>query len=156
VWMDNLAAPDMLVYWTQSIPIISSPENYSGGLLSILYLGPFFNLLPIIAVRFMVGQQSMMMAPATDEQTAPHQKMMKYMTICFGLMFYKVAAGLCIYFIVSSVWGFCERKLLPKKQPGTGADLPEPKRGRFSQWMLDRMDSIRAEPSSAITTTPAP
>jgi YidC/Oxa1 family membrane protein insertase len=157
LWMDNLAAPDMLFYWTQSIPIISSPENYSGGLLSILYLGPFFNLLPIIAVGFMMVQQSMMMPPATDEQTAAQQKMMKYMTIFFGLMFYKVAAGLCIYFIISSVWGFCERKLLPKKQPGTGSELPEPKRGRFSQWMLDRMDSIRTGQSNAITSTqPAP
>jgi YidC/Oxa1 family membrane protein insertase len=44
------------------------------------------------------------------------QKMMKYMMIFFGLMFYKVAAGLCIYFIASSVWGFTERKLLPKLQ----------------------------------------
>jgi YidC/Oxa1 family membrane protein insertase len=154
LWMDNLAAPDMLFYWTQSIPIISSPDNYSGGLLSILYLGPFFNLLPIIAVGFMMVQQSMMMPPATDEQTAAQQKMMKYMTIFFGLMFYKVAAGLCIYFIVSSVWGFCERKLLPKKQPGGSPELPEPKRGRFSQWMLDRMDSIRAGQSNAVTATP--
>src|SRR5262249_45936054 len=154
LWMDNLAAPDMLFYWTQSIPIISSPDNYSGGLLSILYLGPFFNLLPIIAVGFMMVQQSMMMPPATDEQTAAQQKMMKYMTIFFGLMFYKVAAGLCIYFIVSSVWGFCERKLLPKKQAAGGAEPPA-RRGRFSQWMLDRMQSARDGVSStSVTATP--
>jgi YidC/Oxa1 family membrane protein insertase len=36
-----------------------------------------------------------------------------------GVMFYKVAAGLCIYFIVSSLWGLCERKLLPKRKPIT-------------------------------------
>jgi hypothetical protein len=35
-------------------------------------------------------------------------------------MFYKVAAGLCIYFIVSSAWGLAERQLLPKKKPTTG------------------------------------
>ena len=45
------------------------------------------------------------------------QNMMKYMTIFFGLMFYKVAAGLCMYFIASSLWGVAERKLLPKKKP---------------------------------------
>jgi len=39
---------------------------------------------------------------------------MKYMMVFMGLMFYKVAAGLCIYFIVSSAWGLTERKLLPK------------------------------------------
>ncbi len=35
-------------------------------------------------------------------------------------MFYKVAAGLCIYFIASSLWGFAERKLLPKKKLHVG------------------------------------
>src|SRR5450759_2329452 len=44
--------------------------------------------------------------------------MMKFMSIFFGLMFYKVAAGLCIYFITSSLWGLAERKLLPKKKTG--------------------------------------
>jgi YidC/Oxa1 family membrane protein insertase len=31
-------------------------------------------------------------------------------------MFYKVAAGLCVYFIISSLWGLAERKMLPKKK----------------------------------------
>jgi hypothetical protein len=68
-------------------------------------------------------------------------------------MFYKVAAGLCIYFIVSSAWGFCERKLLPKKQPG-GPDRPEQPRGRFSQWMLERMQAVRDGSASAGSTSP--
>jgi YidC/Oxa1 family membrane protein insertase len=52
------------------------------------------------------------------------QQMMTYMTMFMGVMFYKVPAGLCIYFITSSLWGICERKLLPKSKPkGTnGAD----------------------------------
>jgi YidC/Oxa1 family membrane protein insertase len=29
-------------------------------------------------------------------------------------MFFKVAAGLCLYFIASSIWGIAERKMLPK------------------------------------------
>jgi YidC/Oxa1 family membrane protein insertase len=153
LWIDNLAAPDMLIWWTQSIPIISSPSNYSGSLWSILYLGPYFNLLPLFAVGFMIVQQSVMMPPPTDEQQATQQKMMKYMTIFFGLMFYKVAAGLCIYFIISSLWGFCERKLLPKKQPG--AVDTEQRRGRFSQWMLDRMSLLRDGVSNSEATSPA-
>ena len=32
----------------------------------------------------------------------------------YGVMFFKVPSGLCIYFITSSLWGICERKLLPK------------------------------------------
>ena len=51
------------------------------------------------------------------------QKMMKYMMVFMGLMFYKVASGLCLYFIASSLWGIAERKLLPKTQ------RPERQRG---------------------------
>jgi YidC/Oxa1 family membrane protein insertase len=112
-WIVNLAAPDMLFGWTQSIPFISRVQDYG----SFLYLGPFFNLLPVIAVVLMIAQQKMLTPPPADEQQAMQQKMMKYMMVFFGLMFYKVAAGLCLYFIASSVWGFCERKLLPKKKP---------------------------------------
>ena len=46
------------------------------------------------------------------------QKMMKYMTMVMGLLFYKVASGLCLYFIASSMWGIAERKFLPKAKPG--------------------------------------
>jgi YidC/Oxa1 family membrane protein insertase len=42
------------------------------------------------------------------------QKMMKWMTIFMGLLFYKVASGLCLYFIASSLWGIAERKMLGK------------------------------------------
>jgi len=34
------------------------------------------------------------------------------MMIFMGFMFYHVPAGLCVYFIASSLWGICERKLL--------------------------------------------
>jgi YidC/Oxa1 family membrane protein insertase len=42
------------------------------------------------------------------------QKIMKYMMVFMALIFYKVASGLCLYFIVSTLWGIGERKLLPK------------------------------------------
>jgi YidC/Oxa1 family membrane protein insertase len=111
-WIINLAAPDMLIHWGESIPFLSRPEDYGG----MLYLGPYFNLLPVIAVTFMIVVQKQTMPPPTDEQQEMQQKMMKYMMIFMGLMFYKVAAGLCIYFVSSSVWGFAERRLLPKKK----------------------------------------
>jgi YidC/Oxa1 family membrane protein insertase len=38
------------------------------------------------------------------------------MMVFFGLMFYKMAAGLCIYFIATSLWGLAERRLLPKRK----------------------------------------
>jgi YidC/Oxa1 family membrane protein insertase len=49
------------------------------------------------------------------------QKMMQYMMIFMGVMFFKVASGLCLYFIASSLWGIAERKLLPKPAPKAGA-----------------------------------
>lgn len=122
LWIDNLAAPDMLFWWGESIPWISDPNSQGG----MLYLGPFFNLLPVIAVALMIVQQQMMAPPPTDEQQAAQQKMMKYMMIFFGVLFYKVAAGLVLYFISSSLWGLAERKLLPKKKPGTAAPAPAP------------------------------
>lgn len=119
VWIESLAAPDMLLYWSESIPIISSPDSAT-GFLGALYLGPYLNILPVIAVVFMMIQQMQTMPPPTDEQQAMQQKMLKFMSIFFGIMFYKVAAGLCIYFISSSLWGMAERKLLPKKQTSSG------------------------------------
>ncbi len=120
LWIENLAAPDMLFSWGDSIPWISNPDSAGG----MLYLGPFLNILPVIAVVFMMVQQLQTMPPPTDEQQAMQQKMLKYMTIFFGIMFYKVAAGLCVYFIASSLWGMAERKLLPKKKTGLGVPGP--------------------------------
>src|SRR5262249_15223977 len=92
LWMDNLAAPDMLFSWGEKIPWISRPEDYGG----LLYLGPYFNLLPVLAVALMIVQQKMLMPPPADEQQAMQQKMMKYMMILFGLIFYKMPSGLCV------------------------------------------------------------
>ena len=59
------------------------------------------------------------MPPPADEQAAMQQKIMKYMMIFMGIMFFKVASGLCIYFIASSLWGIAERKFLPKAAGGS-------------------------------------
>lgn len=130
LWMKNLAAPDMLFGWGTWIPFISDPASMG----SPLYLGPFFNLLPVVAVALMIVQQKMMTPPPTDEQQEMQQKMMKYMMVVFGWMFYKVASGLCIYFIASSLWGLCERKMLPKAKagmaPGTNTPVVAPDRAR--------------------------
>jgi YidC/Oxa1 family membrane protein insertase len=120
LWIRNLAAPDMLIWWSEHIPLISDPASQGG----MLYLGPYFNLLPVLAVVLMWFQQKLTMPPPTDEQQEMQQKMMKIMMPVFGLMFYKVAAGLCIYFIASSLWGLAERKLLPKTKPAVAGAAP--------------------------------
>jgi YidC/Oxa1 family membrane protein insertase len=146
-WIHNLAAPDMLFSWTQSIPFISSPESYG----SFIYLGPYLNILPVLAVTLMIFQQKYTMPPPTDEQQEMQQKMMKYMMVFMGLMFYKVPSGLVLYFIASSVWGFCERKLLPKKKPATAAG--EAVKESFLQTLLSKPAAAK-EGQTAITTAP--
>ncbi|MFO0877937.1 MAG: YidC/Oxa1 family insertase periplasmic-domain containing protein [Gemmataceae bacterium] len=112
-WIVNLAAPDMLFFWGRSIPMLSRDADYGG----MLYLGPYLNLLPLFAVALMIVQQQMMMPPPADKEQEMQQKMMRIMMVVMGLFFYKIAAGLCIYIITSTLWSFAERKLLPKAKP---------------------------------------
>ena len=144
-WMPNLSAPDMLVYWTNNIPWISTPDSYGW----FFYLGPYLNILPIVAVSLMLVQQKWTMPPPTDEQQEQQQKMMKYMMVFMGLMFYKVASGLCIYFIASSMWGFCERMLLPKKKPGAALESPPEDR---PPGVLARLLNPKGPNGSGVTT----
>ena len=121
LWIQNLAAPDMLVWWGENIPYISTPDDIG----SFIYLGPFFNILPILAVGLMLYQQSKMMPPSTDPQAEQQRVMMKMMMVMMALFFYKVAAGLALYFIVSTAWGIIERQFIPKPVITLG-DGPKP------------------------------
>ena len=122
-WASNLAAPDMFWNWTAIMPqFITSGTG-------ILGLGPYLNILPLVTIALFIWQQKMFMPPAADEQAALQQKMMQYMMIFMGVLFFKVASGLCVYFIASSLWGVGERKLLPKAaakggSAGTSAAVP--------------------------------
>lgn len=107
LWIDNLAAPDALFRMPFSLP----------------FLGADFNLLPLLTVGLFIVQQKMFMPPPTDKEQELQQKMMNYMMIFFGFMFYHVPAGLCVYFIASSLWGIGERKLLDWSK--NEAPLPE-------------------------------
>lgn len=111
-WASNLAGPDMFAYWGDWMW-----EYFAGR--GTGWLGPYFNILPVLVVILFLAQQKMFMPPATDEQTAMTQKMMNIMTLMMGLFFFRVPAGLCIYFITSSLWGICERILVKKTLPTT-------------------------------------
>ena len=130
LWIDNLAAPDAIARMP-NLPV----------------LGSDFNLLPCISVALFLVQQKLFMPPPQDEQAAMTQKMMNMMTIVMGVMFWHVPAGLCIYFICSSLWGIAERKLLGSdklaveptvvvKEPnGNEPDIPDRKPGFFGKLM---------------------
>jgi YidC/Oxa1 family membrane protein insertase len=98
LWIENLAAPDMLFRMPFTLP----------------FLGDYLNLLPFLVVALMLVQTKLFSPPATTPEMEQQQKMMKYMMIFMAFMFYKVPSGLGIYFITSSLWQISERLLLPK------------------------------------------
>ncbi len=122
LWMQNLGAPDMLAWWTESIPMISLPDGLGSG----LYLGPYFNILPLITVSLMMYQQRKMMPVATTDQEKMQQSMMKFMMIFMAFMFYKSPSGLCLYFMASSIWSIFEKKLIPKFEKDEAGNITIP------------------------------
>lgn len=104
-WCTNLAGPDMLQYFGESTTFLIN----RGGL-----VGPYLNLLPLLTIFLFLLQSVIYTPPATDDTQRMAQRMMKFMFLFMGFMFFRVASGLCIYFIASSTWGILERKLLPK------------------------------------------
>ena len=118
-WASNLAGPDKLFYWEDYLWAMLGSETG--------YLGPYFNILPVVTCGLFILQQKLFMPPATDEQSEMQQKMMMYMTVFMGVMFFKVPAGLCIYFIVSTSWSIIERTFLPKYKPAEGSAAAEAK-----------------------------
>jgi len=120
-WCSNLAAPDQLINWSgfwegRGLTAFSTGQ----GMLS---LGPYFNILPLVTIGLFLAQQMIMMPKPTDDQQKAQRRMMNFMMLFMGLLFFKVASGLCIYFIASSIWGLVERRFLPKAAPVTGVEV---------------------------------
>lgn len=112
-WCADLSAPDQLLYWKDFMPDWLAGETG--------YLGPYLNVLPLITVSLFLVNQKLMTPPATDEQTRMQQQIMKFMTVFIGVMFFKVAGGLCLYFIASSLWSLAEHKVLRKGKKAAAA-----------------------------------
>jgi YidC/Oxa1 family membrane protein insertase len=117
LWIDNLAAPDALFPLGFAVPWFGWTT---------------FNLLPILTVALFVVQQKMFTPPATSPEQEMQYKMMNVMMIVIGVLFYSVPAGLCLYFISSSLWGLTERQLLKKFghiEEKARADISRPRGG---------------------------
>ena len=118
-WCSNLAGPDMFMDWHSWMPEFIAGRG-SG------WFGPYLNILPIVTITLFIIQQKVLMPKATDEQTRVAQQMMMVMTIMMGVLFFKVPAGLCIYFITSSTWSLVERFLIKRFTPKSSmVNLPE-------------------------------
>jgi YidC/Oxa1 family membrane protein insertase len=115
LWIDNLAAPDALFRFPSPLPLLGWHE---------------FNLLPIVTCGLFLVQQKMFLPPAETDEQRMTNRMMNFMTVFMGFMFYRSPAGLCIYFIASSLWGIAERKLLDRMKPQIEARNAEKQRLR--------------------------
>ncbi|MDA0835673.1 MAG: membrane protein insertase YidC [Planctomycetota bacterium] len=137
LWVDNLAAPDAMFPLPFKIPFVGWSE---------------FNLLPIITIILFIFQQKMFMPPPTDKDQELQFKMMNYMMIFMGFLFYRVPAGLCVYFIASSLWGMGERKLLDRRKltmkPSTPSPNAKKKGGGFWSKILSAADAAAQQQST--------
>jgi len=152
-WCSNLAAPDMLFNWS-----FLWPEWFNRGQ-GMFGLGPYFNILPIVTIAIFLWQQKKMMPPPADEQAAMQQRIMNFMMVFMGILFYKVPSGLCIYFIASSLWGMAERQILLKTTHKPSDRRPEPPKrinrwekvkARLPQWLVQLLRAADKEQSEKL------
>ncbi len=118
-WCSNLSAPDMMIDWSNFWNSIGWYGFNMGQ--GMFYLGPYFNLLPMLTIVLFLIQQKFMMPPVVGDDDAARQqrsmrRMMTFMMVFMGFMFFKVPSGLCLYFIASSLWGLLERRFYPKME----------------------------------------
>lgn len=100
-WLTDLAAPDQLITWPESIWLI----------------GNSFNLLPILlcVAMFLQTKTNPSMGAASSPEQAQQQKMMKYMMpIMMLFFFYKTPSGLTLYIMASTTIGVIEQMVIRK------------------------------------------
>ncbi len=122
LWINDLSMPDALIPFsgTYNVPLLGS------------MIGPItaFNLLPIIMTITMYAQQKFtqkLTTPATPptpqkdkngnpipDQMAQQQKIMSFMMIFFGFIFYNFPSGLNLYILSSNLLGMLEQHRIRK------------------------------------------
>jgi YidC/Oxa1 family membrane protein insertase len=86
------------------------------------------HLLPILLVITQFAMQRMTPSPGMDPA---QQKMMMFMPLMFGYMFYFASAGLVLYWLTGNVVGIVQQWLLNKTMPAPAVATPVPiKKGR--------------------------
>ncbi len=100
LWITDLSQPDHLI-------------NFGTY---VMWLGDYLNILPIIMTVVWMIQQKMTPKPE-DPQMQQQQKVFMYMTVFFGFMFYHIAAGLVLYWMVMNLFGIVEQMIIKKHIP---------------------------------------
>lgn len=109
LWFQNLASPDALFRLPFAVPFLGWTE---------------FNLLPCISIGLMMLHQKLTMPPPQNEEQAAQYKMMNVMMFVMGATFYRVPAGLCLYFISTNIWSMTERWIFEKKAKAAALNPP--------------------------------
>ncbi len=89
----------------------------------------YLNALPVLYVCLTIVQQKLMPKPK-DDQARSQQRMMGFMMVFIGLIFYNFASGLLIYFLTSSFLGIIEQQIIRRElaaEKEGDAVTPEPK-----------------------------
>jgi YidC/Oxa1 family membrane protein insertase len=98
LWINDLTLPDQLIGWV-----------VSGWTISI-------NPLPIIYIGVSIWMSMMQkVPPGADPQQEQMMKMMRWMPVIFGVIFYNFPSGLVLYFTVNAVLSTIEIKMVRKK-----------------------------------------
>lgn len=147
-WIRDLTAPDAVYTFSEpfTIPLLSA------------MIGPIhsLNLLPILLSITMYAQQKLMpkahkaekQKSQTTDQLAQQQKIMSFMLVFFGVLFYNAPSGLNLYIMASNIFGMLEqwrvRKHI-KEEEAKGKFEPKPKKsGLFSKWAA-RLEKLAEE-----------
>jgi YidC/Oxa1 family membrane protein insertase len=85
----------------------------------------YLNVLPILYVLMTLVQQRMMPVPKEEHARQQH-KMMSFMMVFFGFIFYNFSSGLLLYFLMSSFLGIIEQKIIRRELAAESAAMPAP------------------------------
>jgi YidC/Oxa1 family membrane protein insertase len=157
-WMRDLSSPDALIplppEWHFRIPLIGG-DSFMGPVTAI-------NVLPIIMTITMYLQQKLTQkltkpltppVPQKDkdgkpvpDQMAQQQKMMSFMMLFFGFLFYNFPSGLNLYILSSNLLGMGEQWLIKKhirdKEAHGGFEIKKKDPARSSSpGMLQRLQN---------------
>ncbi|MCA9255071.1 MAG: YidC/Oxa1 family insertase periplasmic-domain containing protein [Phycisphaerales bacterium] len=176
-YIRDLSAPDVLFSFEPfKIPFLWKMMGPIGSL----------NILPIIMAGVMLAQMKLSQKMAKDKKAdeaaeraktegaspeaaadpvAQQQKMMTFMMPLFGLMFYNMPSGLCLYILSNSILGmvelyFIRKKLREDEASGRLAAEMEAKKkksGRVSKWfegLQEKAEQARLAQSQAQMAKP--
>jgi YidC/Oxa1 family membrane protein insertase len=76
--------------------------------------GEYFNALPVLYVVLTLVQQKLAPKPK-DEQARQQQRMMGFMMVFIGFIFYSFSSGLLLYFLTSSIIGIIEQRIIRRE-----------------------------------------